>query len=273
MHDAPARFVSLHRSFKRHFGFRLSVPSFVYPAGYAANVRLLGSFVDEIELLLFESGPESLPSRSEIDELNDLSRRLDVSYNVHLPLDLELGDPDPARRANDVRRLIDTIGLARPLSPTTHTLHLNLQHPHPNGATLRLWQDRTLRSLERLCRASAVAPDRFTIETLDYPPEWLIPFVHRLGMRVCVDVGHVLNHGRDLVTVMLQFGDRIEMIHLHAAADGRDHLALDHLAPETRHRLQSHLRHFHGTVSLELFAFERLRRSLDVLDRMLTEPE
>ncbi|MFW6236790.1 MAG: hypothetical protein ACOC3F_00200, partial [Desulfosudaceae bacterium] len=56
-------------AYKNRYPFALSCPSFIFPAGYSENVRRLGSCVDEIELLFFESRPDSLPSPVEIREL------------------------------------------------------------------------------------------------------------------------------------------------------------------------------------------------------------
>ena len=38
--------------------FRLGVPSYVYPADILPNVKALAPFVDDVELVLFESSPE-----------------------------------------------------------------------------------------------------------------------------------------------------------------------------------------------------------------------
>jgi adenosylcobalamin phosphodiesterase len=270
MKDPSALFPKLTRSFKRRFDFRLCAPSFVYPAGYAENVRRLGPFVDEIELLLFESRSESLPSRSEFSALISSAQQFDFSYHVHLPLDLQLGAASQIRRNHDVRRLIEIIDLVRPLCPATHTLHLTSLGKCLSDVQIGQWQERTLQSLDRMLRATRMAPGRFTIETLDYPPQWFAPIVDRLGLMICVDVGHVLKYGWGLQSVMREFGPKIDVIHLHGMADGQDHLALDHLASTERAFLQSYLQTYKGAVSLEVFCFERLARSLDVLDRMMS---
>jgi sugar phosphate isomerase/epimerase len=263
-------FPQLTRSFKRCFNFRLCVPSFVYPAGYAENARRLGPFVDEIELLLFESRPESLPSQTEINALISSAQQFNFTYHVHLPLDLHLGTIDQSRRDQDVKRLIEIIGLIRPLSPTTYTLHIDSREKHLSEAELGQWQERTLQSLDRILRTTRLVSGRLSIETLDYPPQWFAPIVDRLGLKVCVDVGHVLKYGWGLKSVMRQFGTQIDIIHLHGMADGQDHLSLDHLAPNAREFLQTYLQTFHGAVSLEVFCFQRLERSLDELYRIMT---
>ena len=57
---------------KKRFSFRLSAPSYIFPADYAANAAALAPFLDEIELLFFESACDSLPSLREIEKLRKL---------------------------------------------------------------------------------------------------------------------------------------------------------------------------------------------------------
>jgi sugar phosphate isomerase/epimerase len=232
MHEAKQPFPSLGTVYKGCFPFRLSVPSFIYPASYADNVRLLGPFVDEIELLLFESNNDSLPDPTEIDELAALARRFNLTYNVHLPIDLNIGSADPSARHESVRRMAQVARRAQPLAPTTYTLHLPFTQQDQSLPNVEKWRRRTLQSMETFLQASDIAPGLFSIETLDYPPQWFAPIVDLLDLSVCLDVGHVLHHGFDFEEQFTRFGKRIVICHLHGVAEGRDHVSLDRLAPE-----------------------------------------
>ena len=89
---------------KRSFPFRLATTSYILPADIIPNIRYLAQYVDEIELLFFESGGESnLPSPGDIREMARLASDLDLTYNVHLPTDLFFGDPDTALRRKVLR--------------------------------------------------------------------------------------------------------------------------------------------------------------------------
>ena len=55
MVNPPNSYPVLENSYKGQYPFRLGTTSFIYPAGYADNVTLIGPCVDEIELLFFES--------------------------------------------------------------------------------------------------------------------------------------------------------------------------------------------------------------------------
>jgi hypothetical protein len=84
---------ALPKSYKGVYPFKIGTTSFIYPASYTQNVTMLAPYVDEIELLLFESAPDSLPSIHEIKKLLSLSKEFDLTYNVHLPIDISLSDP------------------------------------------------------------------------------------------------------------------------------------------------------------------------------------
>ncbi|MBT8339458.1 MAG: sugar phosphate isomerase/epimerase [Desulfatitalea sp.] len=262
-------FPKLSKSYKGRYPFRLSVPSFIYPAGYAANVRELAPFVDEIELLLFESAPHCLPTLEEIDQLANLSRQHGLTYNVHLPIDLFPGSQDPRQRRHAVNRLSHIIDFVRPLAPVTHTLHLpSAGYPHDAPAE-QAWQHRCMQCLTELFAAVDLAPQQMSLETLDYPPQWLEPVVTHFDMAVCVDVGHLLHHCHALNQTLDRYGHRIEIVHLHAVAGNKDHRPLTHLDPPTIRCLQKFLSTFTGSVSIEVFSFEYLALSLVHLDRVM----
>ncbi len=59
--------LTMLKSLKNRFPFRLGTTSYIIPADLMTNVRLLSPLVDDIELVLFEADDESnLP-----DETND----------------------------------------------------------------------------------------------------------------------------------------------------------------------------------------------------------
>ncbi|MEJ2657277.1 MAG: hypothetical protein P8012_08760, partial [Desulfobacterales bacterium] len=77
---------SLPKSYKNAFPFKIGTTSFIYPNNYVQNVVLLAPYLDEIELILFESTPDSLPSMNVISTLLSLADEYHLSYNVHHPL-------------------------------------------------------------------------------------------------------------------------------------------------------------------------------------------
>lgn len=245
---------------KQRYPFRLGTTSFIYPDDYISNVRQLASLVDEIELLLFEH--RHLPTNKEIARLADLANERCITYNVHLPMDVDMAGETPEIRDRSIEATERAIERVAPLQPTTHTLHLSLNSPDRSTSTVSHWQDLATESVADLLKRCVLPARSISIETLEYEPRWLRPIVERLDLAVCVDVGHVILHGYDLKQVFALYADRTTMLHLHGVAGGRDHLALTHLSPIDRDTIAKFLQDFKGSASIEVFSRKRLSASL-----------
>ena len=97
-----------------------------YPDDILPNARFLAGQVRDIELVLFEldEGPSNLPGPQLIRELQNLARAADLSYTVHLPLDLRLGANGDEQHVSllKARRVIETTAA---LDPWAYVLHLD----------------------------------------------------------------------------------------------------------------------------------------------------
>ena len=257
----------LSKSYKGRFPFTLATTSFIYPDDYVPNVRRLGPYLDEIELLCYESA--HLPARGTIDELSRLSGECGVTYNVHLPTDLSIGHRDGPHREQAVNAVLRAFERVAPLSPTTCTLHIPCDgHPLPADAIER-WRDRVQVSLEKILKAG-VDPGLVSVETLDYPLGTLKDLIGAFGLGVCLDVGHLILHGRDVEKTFAEFKDKATIIHLHGVRDGKDHLGLDRLPNGPGAALTRVLPTFKGVVSLEVFSFNHLSASLNWMEDRFT---
>jgi sugar phosphate isomerase/epimerase len=259
----------LPTAYKGYYPFRLACPSFIYPAGYADNVRRLCACVDEIELLLLESPPEGLPRRSEINELASLAAAGDIVFNVHLPTDVSPGDARTNVRTAAVDSLLRVIDLARPLAPISWTLHVPFTaSPLDAAAGLSGWQDRVRESLERLLAASGLPAGTIALETLHYPFEYLEAVLEKTGCAICLDTGHLMLREESCRDFYRTCQERVMIMHIHGVAQGKDHLALNRL-PEARAREIGCILHgFRRSVSLEVFSLGDLAASLICLDRI-----
>ncbi len=253
-------------SFK-DYPFRLGTTSFIYPADYVTNVRRLAPRLDEIELLLFES--DHLPSYHEISELLTLAQDQDTTFNVHLPMDISMGDPSERRRAKSVGDIARAIERVAPLAPTTHTLHLTCNGRSMDSESVHAWQNRSTESTAKLLQVAQIPSRNISVETLDFAPQWLAPIVSDLDLAVCVDVGHVIRYGYDLPTVLRLYADRITIIHLHGVNQGQDHHAIVHLEPDIQRLLARFLINFSGSLSIEVFSSDRLDQSLEAFPGLM----
>ncbi len=261
--------------------FRLGTTSYIIPDDILPNVRFLADRVDDVELVLFEvdDGQNNLPGEDVVAELGEIARLHDLTYTVHLPLDLRLGDGGDEGHASLVKayRVIDCTGV---LDPWAYILHLDgedLRHsdgtfPEAGDPCVRTWQDYSCRALE-LVANRAGGTDRLALENLErYPAELIDPVLDRVPVSRCVDVGHLWLDGEDPVPVLDAALPRTRVVHLHGIVE-RDHKSLAHVPPEQLNPVVRLLleRAFAGVVTLEVFGREDFETSMKALERGLLE--
>src|ERR1035437_9990428 len=108
------------------YPFRFGTTSYIIPADILPNIHYLVGKVQDVELVLFEveDGSSNLPNCEQIAELHNIAADNDLTYTVHLPLDLRLADDGSPRHASleKARRVIDC---TRDLDPWAFVLHLD----------------------------------------------------------------------------------------------------------------------------------------------------
>ncbi len=263
----------LEKSYKAMFPFRLACPSFIYPADIVPNVEKLGAYLDEIEIIAFESKKESLPSRGAIARLLELKQEHGLEYNIHLPIDISISSTQESKRIESAGIHAEIIDLFAPLHPTTHTLHVPFDGAKDKAGNAEFdeeWKERALEGLY-LVREQVAEPSAVSVETLDYPFEWIVEEVVDAGFSICLDMGHMVCFGFDFENFFIRHREAVTIIHLHGVNQGRgqnkDHVALSVMPQEFRSRIAKLLMNFNGSLSLEVFSFENLIESLVVLEK------
>jgi sugar phosphate isomerase/epimerase len=260
---------SLAKSYKGIFPFKLGTTSFIYPDHYIPNVKMLGPYMDEIELLLFESLPtDALPSEAVIEELSRLAREYDLTYNIHLPTDVSISDAQPEKQQDAVNTVLSVIDRVSPLCPTAYLLHIPYSQQSFDPDTVKSWQSCVFKNLEKIL-TGGIAAKSIAVETLDYRFDLLDDILAELNLSVCLDIGHLIAHEYDLNALFHKYCDITTIIHLHGVKNGRDHLALDKLPVKFREPVLAILKRYTGSVSLEVFAFDDLKFSLEFLEKPL----
>jgi sugar phosphate isomerase/epimerase len=243
---------------KPRLPFRLGSTSYVIPADILPNVRDLALLVDDVELVLFEVDERSnLPAPDVIDELRELARIHDLTYTVHLPLDLRLADSDDLWRHPSMDKARRVIRATQPLSPWAYVVHLDGSEIEDGvgPAELAAWRDRAANSLEALA-TEAGGMEVLAVENLEnYDPAAFLPLVERLPISLCLDVGHFFKSGSDPFPILETYLERARVLHLHGCRDGRDHRGLDLIPDETLERLVALLldQVYCGVLTLEVF--------------------
>ena len=253
------------------YPFRLGTTSYIIPADILPNVRYLADKVQDVELVLFEvdDGPNNLPSTEVINELIALADQHQLTYTVHLPLDLRLGaDGDEGHVSLIKARKV--IERTRALQPWAYVMHLDGREvkDQPTSTALQQWQTHTRRALE-LVAEWAGGFDRLAVENLEtYPLDFIAPVTDRVPVSRCVDIGHLWLDGHDPVPYLREALPHTRVIHLHGLAE-RDHNSLAHMPREKIDAVLAFLLHeqYAGVLTLEIFGEEDFHSSLAVLEQ------
>lgn len=253
----------------QRFPFRLGTTSYIIPNEILPNVRWLAGQVQDVELVLFEvdDGASNLPDQNTRSELVQLAQQCDLSYTVHLPLDVRLGDNGETGHVSmlKARRVIES---TRVLNPFAYVLHLD-------GSLLRdcmetpeydRWIDQSVQALELLAEW-VDGIERLAVENLEhYPFSFWNPVFDRIPVSRCLDIGHLWLDGLDPVTILKNHLPRTRVIHLHGI-DGRDHKSLAAMPQGKIEEVVHYLvaQQYSGVVTLEVFNQSDFESSLAVL--------
>jgi sugar phosphate isomerase/epimerase len=235
------------------------------------NVHFLSSLVDDVQLLFFESRVNSkLENPFDIGLLERLAGEQNLSYTVHLPIDLHLGSPFRRRRDEAIAEIIDLMMKLAPLAPSCFDLHLLRELDMDESQ----WLDCLNNSLSKLADRLGTERGKIAIENIDYPFQSVRSLALDHGFSLCLDFGHGLRYGEDLEQ-MLNDIPRAVHVHYHGVADGQDHLAVDSRQDEMSvglaEKMSDHC--FSGVVTLEVYSMGRLHESCRALAKAWKEYE
>lgn len=248
----------------RKIPFRLGSTSYVYDADLVTNARQLAGVVDDMELVLFETDNygSNFPSPAQVAELRQIGQANDLSYTVHLPVDLKWND---AKGNERIRRVIDA---TRPLAPPAYVLHLDggVFLTDTYRTTIARWQEEA-----RMALQSAIAwvgdARQICVENVErWDPDYFQELVTELHISRCVDVGHLWLEGCDPLPHLRTHLERTRVIHLHGVRT-RAHHSLSQAPDSQLLPLVKMLvdKPYRGVVTLEVFGQEDFFSSRDVL--------
>src|SRR5512138_2869058 len=254
------------------YPFRLGTTSYIIPDDILPNARYLADKVRDIELILFEvdDGPNNLPSSEVIDELVDIAQQHELTYTVHLPLDLKLGD-DGSEGDQSIVKAKRVIDCTRELNPWAYVLHLDGKsvRTSTDQGLLKRWQDHSVRALE-IVSEWAGSPEKLAVENLEtYPLDFIQPVLDRIPVSRCVDIGHLWLDGHDPIPYLQAALPRTRVIHMHGITE-RDHRSLKFMAADKVRAVWQELlpTKYEGVLTLEVFSEEDFLSSLEVIGRL-----
>lgn len=255
-----------------NFPFRLGTTSYIIPEDILPNARYLADKVSDIELILFEvdEGPNNLPSPQTISELSQIANQHNMTFTVHLPLDLKLGEDGSDRDASIIKakRVIDC---ARKLDPWAYVLHLDgraVKDSKDKQVLLR-WQDQSVQALKMVADWAGGA-EKLAVENLEtYPLDFIQPVLERIPVSRCVDIGHLWLDNHDPLPYLQAAFSRARVIHIHGIAE-RDHRSLAFMPQEKVRAVWDELvrMKYSGVLTLEIFSEEDFLSSLEVIKKL-----
>lgn len=259
----------------KKYPFRLGTSSYIIPDDILPNVRYLAGNVQDIELVLFESDEFSnLPSPEVISELVALAAEHGLTYSVHLPLDVYLGNDDRRERERSVGKCHRIIELVRELPKSAFVMHFEAG----KGVEINeLSDEERVRFVDNLADSAKMMLDgcsepasMFCAENLNYPFEIVWPVVEQFGFSVALDVGHLEYYGFPTADYLERYLSRARVLHMHGTKDGRDHNSLAYMNPEALDMVVEALHREGGepkVFTLEIFSEADFLSSVETLER------
>lgn len=253
------------------FPFSLGSTSYIIPADIIPNVRALAPFIDDIELILFQSPDYSnIPSIEDISELNELASIHHISYTVHLPIDRKAGASNRQERELFCEGVKKIVTRCTPLNPAAWILHLEGVSNDAQESEISDWKKRCMETMENIMDVFPY-PELIVIENLGYPWEWHDEIAARYKTSFCCDVGHLWINFQDCWQDHLKkMLPRTKVIHLHGTADGKDHISLSKGNPFLIKTFFDIIRKdiYTGIITLEIFSEDDFVKSIEVVNSL-----
>jgi sugar phosphate isomerase/epimerase len=254
------------------FPFRIGTTSYIIPDEILPNVRYLADKVDDVELVLFEvdDGPNNLPDRQTLQELMWLAGQYNLTYTVHLPLDLRLAADDGSRHVS-LQKAKKVIDCTKELLPFAYVLHLDGRELLTEDIPVNkmTWNQQAIESLKI---ASEWVGDAglLAVENLEnYPLSTWDEAVSVAKTRRCIDVGHLWLNGHDPVVYLAEHISETRVIHVHGVAE-RDHQSLRYVPRQELSRVFEFLDQsgYQGVVTLEVFNEDDFQTSMRCIESL-----
>ena len=255
----------------QRFPFRIGTTSYIIPDDILPNVRFLADKVDDIELVLFDVDQFcNIPSREQAAELQQMADAADLTYTIHLPLDLQFS-ADDSQTCQSLVKARQVITALRCLQPHAYIAHLDSHSivKEPSAAESSVWVRQCVQSLQLLLH-ELQDPALLAVENLEsYPPALNHRVLAQTPASECIDIGHLWLQGIDVPHYLDARLDRTRVVHLHGI-NTRDHQSLQHMPLMQVKRVIEKMmeKNYSGVLTLEVFNRDDFFSSMEVLDQL-----
>jgi len=250
--------------------FRLGTTSYIYPADVLPNVERLAGRVEDIELVFYEVNALSpLPDADTLAAVRAIGDAHEMSFTVHLPLELALASGDLIIRESSLELAKRVIAAARVLDPWGYIVHV--EHGDVWPGSWDRWERLAGAALSQLVQYVGDGELLCLENTENVPPEMVFAVARRLRTSVCLDVGHLFKTRRNPLHDLERVFPQMRIVHLHGWDGTHDHRSLDVMPAGELLPVAERLRRseFAGVVTLEVFSEDDWLSSLGCLQQML----
>lgn len=250
--------------YKNHFPFKIGCTSYAFPDSIIPNVIYMSEFVDDIELLLFESSEKgSILTAAEINELKLISIKHNIQYSIHCPIDLPAGSSDPFTRNKFINQVESIINLTSALPISGFIIHLTGINNESNSLEILEWCENVNSFCKKISSINGLIHSKICIESLSYNPKYNEEIVNKYGFSHCIDIGHMWLYNHNWETICTLFLSKTRVIHLHGIQDDKDHQSLaKHDKRQLNKFINMILKVYSGVVTVELFNKDKIFDSL-----------
>jgi sugar phosphate isomerase/epimerase len=260
-------------TYKKRFPFKIGSTSYVLPDNIVPNVQYMSDFVDDIELLFFESFDKSpVISNSEIAELRSIAADKNISYSVHCPIDIHAGSADKTVQEKFVNQIEQLYDATKTLNISGYIVHLDGISDSSSEEELKLWHDNVDFIGKRIGEIKSLDRSKICIENLGYNPRFNLDIVNKHNFSFCLDMGHFWLNRHDWKSIVPIAINKTRVIHLHGVHNDKDHRSLkvnNYL--QLNEFLTTCLADYANVVTIELFnkdaVFESLEYVKDIWER------
>lgn len=238
---------------------RTAAPSYVLPVetdNLLNNIRYLRNAFDCIQLLCFgKNYTHEILNDTSIKQMRH-ERSDGLEYILHLPSDYNFCE----NFQQDSQSLCSIISQADELDVKRFILHEDCLGNDESAVEM---------TLEAL---AGLIPSHFHKLRVENTKSGLMAFrgaVERLGLKLCLDIGHIMKRGLSIEDTLSAFEGSIDTLHIHGLNEGKDHSTFTFKDDRDFRALKTYLLK-HGTICvLELFELEALKQSMTNLANFL----
>jgi hypothetical protein len=226
---------------------KIATTSFIWPDSRIYNVKKLKKYVDEVELLYFESkNKDSQPSYKEIAVFKETN----LVYSVHLPTDIDY------KKVDCFEKLHNFISAFNEVNISYFILHLPYIREFVEKIHL-LEKSYNVKILVENTQGNA----NIVEECINY------------GIDICLDIGHLLakNSNYDIMNIIEKYKKHIKYLHIHgvkkenSAETARDHSSLKYIDRYLLNYIKDFAKKYGIVFCIEVFNKDDLFESLEII--------